>query len=258
MNDYGSTNVSGLLSIVIPAYNERRRLGRSLERIRDYARRSDTRIEIVVVDDGSTDGTAEVAQAFADEDDAFAGVSVLVNRNNRGKGFSVRRGILHARGDIVLMCDADESAPIEQVDVLRRWLDRGFEVVIGSRDAPDAVLDPPQPILRRWMAWTFRFIRRGVLLGRFSDTQCGFKLFRGDAAREIFARQTIDGWLFDCEVLGLAERLGYRIKELGITWQAHPDSRVRPLRDGLRALRDLLIIRRRLARPESWDVPDAD
>ena len=250
--------MSCLLSIVIPAYNERRRLGPSLERIRDYARRSEMRIEIVVVDDGSTDGTAELVRKFADEDDTLAGVCVVVNPINRGKGFSVRRGMLQARGDVVLMCDADESAPIEQVDVLRRWLDRGFEVVIGSRDAPDAVLDPPQPILRRWMAWTFRFIRRGVLLGRFSDTQCGFKLFRGDAAREIFARQTIDGWLFDCEVLGLAERLGYRIKELGITWRAHPESRVRPIRDGMRALRDLWVIRRRLSRPEFWDSPDAD
>lgn len=250
--------MSCLLSIVIPAYNERRRLGSSLERIRDYARRSETRIEIVVVDDGSTDGTAELVRKVAEADDTLARVSVLVNAINRGKGFSVRRGMLQARGDVVLMCDADESAPIEQVDVLWRWLDRGFEVVIGSRDAPDAVLDPPQPILRRWMAWTFRFIRRGVLLRRFSDTQCGFKLFRADAAREIFTRQTIDGWLFDCEVLGLAERLGYRIKELGITWGAHPDSRVRPIRDGLRALRDLLVLRRRLSRPESWDSPDAD
>ena len=250
--------MSSLLSIVIPAYNERRRLGPTLERIRDYARRSEMRIEIVVVDDGSTDGTAELVQAFADEDDAFIGVRLLVNPINRGKGYSVRRGMLHARGEIVLMCDADESAPIEQVDVLRPWLDRGFEVVIGSRDAPDAVLDPPPPVLRRWMAWTFRFIRRGVLLGRFSDTQCGFKLFRGDAARAIFTRQTIDGWLFDCEVLGLAERLGYRIKELGITWRAHPDSHVRPIRDGMRALRDLLIIRRRLSRPVYWDAHDSD
>jgi len=250
--------VSGFLSIVIPAYNEGRRLGGSLERIRDYAARSEMRIELVVVDDGSTDGTAELVRKFAERDDAFSDVSVLVNPSNRGKGFSVRRGMLHARGDMVLMCDADESAPIEQVELLRRWLDRGFEVVIGSRDAPDAVLDPPQSVPRRWMAWTFRFIRRTVLLGRFSDTQCGFKLFRADAAREIFARQTIDGWLFDCEVLGLAERLGYRIKELGITWRAHPDSRVRPIRDGMRALRDLLVIRRRLSRPEYWDAPSGD
>ena len=121
-------------------------------------------------------------------------------------------------------------------------------MAIGSRDLPDARLDPPQPVARRLMAWGFRTLRRLLLLPELWDTQCGFKLFSRPAARSIFTRLTIDGWLFDCEALGLAQRLGYRIKEVGVVWRNRPHSRVRPLREALGALPTLLHIRRRLAR----------
>lgn len=231
------------LSIVMPAYNEARRINRTLDRLRDYFARAAARCELIVVDDGSRDGTAEIVRQFVSEP---LTVRLLVNPANRGKGYSVRQGMLAATGEILLMCDADLSAPIEELDKLLRWLDRGYDVAIGSRDLPDSRLDPPQPLARRLMAWTFRAIRRRLLLPGLKDTQCGFKCFRRDVARRIFSRQTVDGWLFDCEVLGIAERLGYRIREVGVVWRNDPDSRVNAFRETLSALPTLLTIRRRL------------
>ncbi len=233
------------LSVVIPAYNEARCIGRTLERIREYAARSATQCEVIVVDDGSRDGTCDIVRRFAAEP---LDLRLLVNPANRGKGHAVREGMLAATGGLVLMCDADLSMPIEELEKLLPWLERGYDVVIGSRDMPESVLDPPQRLLRRWLAWRFRAIRRRLLLRELRDTQCGFKLFRRDAVREVFALQTIDGWLFDCEVLGIAERLGYRIKEVGVVWRNNPDSRVKPVREALLAVPTLLAICRRLAK----------
>ncbi len=233
------------LSIVIPAFNEARRLGDTLRRIREYAVGTGQAWEIVVVDDGSTDGTGDVVRQFGA---APLTLQLLVNPSNRGKGDSVRRGVLAASGGLVLMCDADLSAPIEEVEKLWPWLARGYDVVIGSRDMPDSVLDPPQPRLRRRLAAVFRAVRRWLMLPGLRDTQCGFKLFRKAAARDVFARQTVAGWLFDCEVLGLAERLGYRIKEVGVTWRHRPQSRVKLVREALAAVPGLVVIRRHLRR----------
>jgi dolichyl-phosphate beta-glucosyltransferase len=233
------------LSIVIPAYNEAQRIGRTLERIHDYALRTQQRTEILVVDDGSQDGTASVVRQFAAR---TRSVRLLVNPVHHGKGYSVRQGMLAATGDLVLMCDADLSAPIEQVEKLRPWLDRGFDVVIGSRDLPDSVVEPPPPKLRRLLATIFRSIRRLLLLRQIRDTQCGFKLFRQRAARETFARQKTSGWLFDCEVLAIAQRLGFRIREVGIVWHHDPDSRFKPSHEIWTALPTLLAIRLRVGR----------
>jgi len=234
------------LSVVIPAFNEARRLGETLRRIREYALGTGRAWEIVVVDDGSTDATGAVVQQFAG---ARVAMHLLANPRNRGKGYSVRRGMLVATGDAVLMCDADLSAPIEEVEKLWPWLEQGYDVVIGSRDMPDSVLDPPQPRLRRLLAAVFRTVRRSLMLPGLRDTQCGFKLFRQSAAEDVFARQTVDGWLFDCEVLGLADRLGYRIKEVGITWRHRPESRVRLWREAIAAVPRLVAMRWRIRRP---------
>ena len=233
------------LTVVIPAYNEARRLAPTLERIRDYMVLTGTRCELLIMNDGSTDETAAVIEAFN------SGPLELMwfrNDQNQGKGHAVRQCAVGARGKMVLVCDADMSTPIEDLDKLRPWLEQGYDVVIGSRDMPDSQLDPPQPLGRRLMAWAFRALRRRLLLPQLRDTQCGFKLFRDIAAADIFRRQTIDGWLFDCEVLGIADRLGYGVKEVGVVWRNNPDSRVKPLREALRALPTLLSIRRRLAR----------
>jgi dolichyl-phosphate beta-glucosyltransferase len=263
------------LSVVIPAYNEAQRIGPTLQQIGAYVRQRGLACEIIVVNDGSDDGTAAaVAAACGAEkyEEAKVGtgtgmssdappshlstfpashtpiVRVLENAQNSGKGAAVRRGMCAAAGERVLLCDADLSTPIEQLPRLEPWLDRGYDVVIGSRDLPDSELDPPQPLLRRLMAWAFRAVRRRVLLPQVRDTQCGFKLFRGTVVGAIFERQQEPGWLFDCEVLALAERLGCRIKEVGVVWHHHPSSRLRPSREAVRAMPTLLAIVRRLRR----------
>ena len=231
------------LSIIIPAYNEARRIMPTLRQIHAYMARLGQHCELIVVDDGSQDGTADLVRQYARE---THDVRLIVNRGNRGKGYSVRQGMLAATGEALLMCDADLSAPIEELEKLLPWLERGCDVVIGSRDLPDSRLDPPQPATRRRMAWLFRALRRGLLMPKLRDTQCGFKLFQCEAAREIFARQRVNGWLFDCEVLGIAEKLGYQIEEVGIIWRNDPDSRVNLFRELLTALPTLLAIRLRL------------
>lgn len=234
--------VNRRVTIVIPAYNESARLGPTLDRLAAFFAERDDDWDAVVIDDGSSDGTADLARERIRE--GFP-LQLLVNAENRGKGFSVRRGMMEASGDVVLMSDADLSCPIEEIDKLLSHLDQGCDVVIGSRDMPDSKLDPPQPRSRRLMAWALRTLRRRMMLPQIRDTQCGFKLFRREAAREIFSRLTIDGWLFDCEALVLAERLGYEIREVGVVWRNDLDSRVRPMREPFRVLADLRRIRRR-------------
>jgi len=229
------------LSIVIPAYNEAARIGPTLTAIAEFSRQTELRCELIVVDDGSTDGTVDVVRAFSPEGLA---VRLLESAINSGKGAAVRQGMLAAAGDAVLMSDADMSTPIEEVERLLPWLERGYEVVIASRDLPDSRLDPPQPFVRRFMAWGFRTLRRLVLLPKVRDTQCGFKLFERAAARAIFSRATVDGWLFDCEVLAIAADLGHRIREIGVTWRNHPHSKVNAWRELVTSVPVLLSIRR--------------
>ncbi len=235
---------SGLsLSIVIPAHNEASRLGPTLDRIGEYLAAAGHRAETIVVDDGSRDETAEIARGH---DRPGPPVRVIITPANRGKGHAVRTGVLAAGGDVILMCDADLSAPIEELEKLLPWLDRDCDIVIGSRDMPDSVVNPAQPPLRRWLAAGFRWLRRRVLLPDLRDTQCGFKCFRRQVAREVLRQQQVDGWLFDCEVLAIARHLGYRVKEVGIVWRDNRHSRVKPLRVAWGALPTLLRIRRRL------------
>jgi len=233
------------LSVVIPAYNEAARIGRTIEALAEYAPLNGIGCDLIVVDDGSQDDTREVALRAA-KGHFPSGVFVQCGEVNRGKGYAVHAGMIRTKGDVVLMCDADLPTPFEELEKLLPWLERGYDVVIGSRDMPGSRLDPPQPLPRRLMAWSFRAIRRRLLLPQIRDTQCGFKLFRREAAQQIFMRAVEPGWLFDCEVLGIAERCGYRIKEVGVVWRNDPDTRVRAGREALRAIPTLLAIRRRL------------
>jgi dolichyl-phosphate beta-glucosyltransferase len=233
------------LSIIIPAYNEASRLERTLTTIRDYARQGSYRWEVIVVDDGSTDGTADLARAFPG---GPLSIRLARHEQNRGKGFSVRHGMKLATKAHRLMTDADLSTPIDQLERLFPAIREGYDVVIGSRHLPEAILAPPQPPLRRIMDAVFRRLRRRIMLPEIVDTQCGFKLFTARAAQHIFYKAREEKFAFDCEVLLLARQVGLRIKEVPICWGDDRDSRVRPLRDALQMTWALLRIRRRLHR----------
>ena len=228
------------LSIVVPAHNEARRLPGTLARLSDYGRRLGEPVEIVVVDDGSVDGTSEVATTLGGP----AGfVTVLRSPVNRGKGASVRRGVLAARYPHVLFTDADLSAPIEQAAKLRAALAGGADVAIGSRRLAESDIQVPQPWLRGLAGRTFSRCVSLCLLPGIRDSQCGFKAFRRQAARELFERQRLDGFGFDAEVLWLARHLGYRVTEVPVVWRDDPRSQIRLVRDSGGLLLDLGRIR---------------
>lgn len=241
VNPVGS--VRPTLSVIVPCLNERLRVAEPIAQVRRYAQRTGMRIEVIVVDDGSRDGTAELVESL---DAGPLQLRVLRNDRNRGKGFSVRRGMLEARGEYLLMSDADFSTPIQEVEKLLPWFDKGFDVVIGSRRMAESVLRPAQPWYRRQMDRVFRAFRRRVMLPQINDTQCGFKCFRREAGLSVFEKVTTDGFAFDCEALGLAMIMGYRIHEVGVLWCNDPDSRVRWWRDSFRMAFSLLDIRKRL------------
>lgn len=223
------------LSVVIPAYNEAARLPPTLRRIAAYlAGRSH---EILVIDDGSSDGTAEAARAVGSP-----GLQVFRTESNRGKGHAVRRGMLLARGDRRLMTDADLSTPIEDLDRLQQRLDAGFDVAIGSRALPGADVQVHQPWYRENAGRVFNLLVRGLALPDLRDTQCGFKLWDGVAARETFAATRLDGFCFDVEALYVASKRGRRIAEVPVTWRNDAGTRVGTLR-GMKAFLDLVRIR---------------
>jgi dolichyl-phosphate beta-glucosyltransferase len=232
------------LSVVIAAYDEESRLAASLQAIRASAERRGQRWQVIVVDDGSRDRTADVAREF--DGGAALDIEVMGHPRNRGKGFCARRGMVVAVGDRILLTDADLSTPIDELDKLLPWFDSGFDIVIGSRDLPESQLDPPQPFYRRAMGVMFRTFRRALLLPHLRDTQCGFKMYRREVAHELFALLETERFGFDCEILGLADLFGYAVKEQAVTWQNDRDSRVRPIADSARMALDLFLTRRRL------------
>jgi len=242
------------LSVVIPAYNEAEGIQASLEQVAAYFRSRAIAGEIIVVDDGSTDGTAELAST------APASVRVMVNGQNKGKGYSVRRGILSARGRYVGFADADMATPIDQLDKVRRAFKSGADVIIGSRALPESQIAKHQPWWRERAGKLFGSFVRTVLLPGIADSQCGFKFFSAAAAQAIFTRQRLTGWAFDVELLYLARRLGYNIVQVPVRWIDEPHSRVRMLRDGLKMVFDVLRIRRihRGLRPGAQLRPDID
>jgi dolichyl-phosphate beta-glucosyltransferase len=226
--------VSVQLSVVIPAYNEQTRLPRTLEAVFAWLRASGLTHEVIVADDGSTDGTAQAARE--------AGATVLGGEPNRGKGYAVRRGMLHARGERRLMTDADLSTPMEDLPRLMESLDVGFDVAIASRALAGSRVEVRQPWFRENMGRVFNLVVRVLLLPDLHDTQCGFKLFSARAAQGAFGAARLDGFSFDVEVLYLARRAGLRIAEVPVTWRNDEATRVRAW-SGARAFLDVLRIR---------------
>jgi glycosyltransferase involved in cell wall biosynthesis len=227
------------LSIVIPAYNEEERLPRAMARIQDYLAAQDFSAEIIVVDDGSTDGTAAVAEEWCALQPSLR---LLRNEGNRGKGFSVRRGMLAARGRVALFTDADLSAPIDEAKKLLNAL-ADADVAIGSRAIDRGLIEVHQSGMRERAGMIFNFIVRIMTGLPFADTQCGFKAFRQERCQRVFEQQRVEGFGFDPEVLFLAQRQGLRIAEIPVRWAHDPATKVHVVRDSLRMFADLFVIR---------------
>lgn len=238
--------------MIIPAYNEERRIAASIEKILLYSGQHPGEIaEIVVVDDGSRDETAAIIRSLQA---GTPNLRLVAYGPNAGKGYAVRRGVMEARGDLVLISDADLSTPIDQISVLREAMN-GADVVIGSRAIDPFTVKVRQGKLRQFLGRSFNRLMRTVTALPFLDTQCGFKLLRRSAARRIFSLATIDRFAYDVEMLMIALAEGYRIAEVPVLWYNSSDSQVRIVRDSLRMLWDVLIIRRRLGNSRTLQKP---
>lgn len=228
------------LSVIVPAFNEEARLPTTLPLLWRGLRRRFDSFEIIVVDDGSNDGTAGFVNRVASE---FPGIRLISYPVNRGKGYAVRTGILAAEGAYVLFSDADLSTPIREVRKLMKVLDEGYDVAIGSRASKESRIFQYQPFYRVLMGKTFNKIVQVLAVRGIRDTQCGFKCFRRNVAREVFHCSRIDGFSFDVEALFVADSMGMRIKEVGVFWRNSPMSKVHPVIHSLQMSRDLLLIR---------------
>jgi dolichyl-phosphate beta-glucosyltransferase len=231
------------MSVVIPAYNEEMTVPGTVSAVRAWLEERGRTYEIVVVDNASTDRTVEVLEPLLDG----SHVRLLRNEENRGKGYSVRRGMLETSGELRLMCDADCLPSLVSLDHMVA-LTGSADVVIGSRNTHGSQVDKTQPLRRRIASWNFLNLCRLVMNEPSRDIFCGFKLFRAEAAEAAFSRQSIDGWAFDIEVLALARRLGYTVREAGIVWNDREGSRLSMHRVLIPVLRELLAARRSVRR----------
>lgn len=227
-------------SIVIPAYNESERIQSSLKKIVAFLSKQDWQVEVLVVNDGSRDNTAEIVRQYAAE---YSYIRLIENPGNRGKGYSIRNGMLQATGDVVLFSDADLSAPITEAPKLFAEIEKGADVAFGSRWLISETQTERQSILRQIAGRTYNLLMR-VLLGlKYKDTQCGFKAFSRKAVETIFTRQRIERWGFDVELLFLAQKFHLNIIEVPVAW-AHDDrSKINPLVDGIKMFGEMITIR---------------
>jgi dolichyl-phosphate beta-glucosyltransferase len=226
-----------LLSVVIPAYNEANRIVPTIGAMAAYCSSLGFPWELIIADDGSKDNTVELIRGLG-----LVNLRLLVAERNGGKGRAVQRGMLAARGEYILFADADNSTPIEELEDLLQKMTEGYDVVIGSR-AAEGAQEANRSLLRRMMSGGLRGLVRGFMGLGFSDTQCGFKLFRRRVARSLCQRQTIMGFSFDLELLYLAVRFGYQVAEEPVTWVDAPGSKVETTKEIQRFLRDLMKIR---------------
>jgi dolichyl-phosphate beta-glucosyltransferase len=228
------------VTIIIPAFNEVQHIGQTVAEIKDYFRSRHRTYEIIVSADGD-DGTRELVAKLAAGDPALR---VIGSTERKGKGHGIRLAMAIAQGDIIGFVDADNKTPIDEFDHFEPWLHEGYEVVIGSRGLPQSRIERRQPVHRRLGSRAFAIFMHAVVgLRDIADTQCGFKFFSRAAALDLFGRQTVDGYMFDIEILVLAESVGYRIAQVPVRWRDDGDSRLQLVRGNLRNFLDVLRIR---------------
>jgi dolichyl-phosphate beta-glucosyltransferase len=238
-----------MLSIVIAAYNEENRIGESLLKIKRYFDGQDTDYEIIVVDDGSTDNTRQVAADYKSE---ITNLKIISYPVNKGKGYALRQGVFASKGDAVLLTDADLSTPIDELARLLPLIsDQQYDVVIGSRALEPNKILKKQPWWRQGMGKTFNRIVKLLVLDGFNDTQCGFKLFSGAAAGVLFKHARVNRFAYDVEILAMAKMKGFRISEVSVRWINSPESKVNPIFDSLQMLFDLIKIRMRMEKEKT-------
>ncbi|MDD5559215.1 dolichyl-phosphate beta-glucosyltransferase [Candidatus Methylomirabilis sp.] len=225
------------MSIIIPAYNEANRIGASLHKIAVHFYGRTDHLEVIVVDDGSQDATSRIVESIAQ---AHPWIQLLRNAVNTGKGAAVRAGVLSAKENRIAFCDADLSAPIEELNELLTYLDKGFDIAISSRISGGPAKHVKRELFRRLMAVVFNRFVRFLLIRKIADTQCGLKAFTRPVALDLFAQQSITGFAFDVELLWRAQRAGHRIVEVPVSWVADPESRIRPWSDSLTMARDVI------------------
>ncbi len=227
-------------SIVIPAYNEGARLAATLEKVLAYMHDQRWDAEVIVVNDGSRDNTADIVRTFAAKDPALR---LVENPGNHGKGYSVRNGMLNARGQVVLFSDADLSSPIEEARKLFQALEQGTDIAIGSRWLRAETQTQRQPLHRQLFGRIYNLILRLTLGLQFADTQCGFKAFKQPAVQAIFPLQKIERWGFDPEILFLAQKFKFKVQEVPVAWGHSGGTRINPLVDGSRMVMEMFRIR---------------
>lgn len=230
------------ISLVIPAYNEASRLPHSLQTCLDYLHKHFLQYEVIVVDDGSTDSTYEIVRKFQKE---WPTLKYVANERNRGKGYSVKKGMLAAQGDFVFFSDSDLSTPIQTLIPFLETLSTNIniDIIIGTRKVPEAKILKPQPWIRRSMGKVYRSLANMMLGTKVSDFTCGFKGFRYTANQTVFSKLTIDRWGFDTELLYIAKKQQLKVREVPVEWINSADSRVKIMRDTLRSFSELLRIR---------------
>jgi dolichyl-phosphate beta-glucosyltransferase len=227
------------LSLVIPAHNEESRLPKTLEQVFAFLSAQSYNAEVIVVENGSTDRTLEIAQGFVERHENLR----VIHTDERGKGLAVKRGMLAARGEFRLFADADFSMPVPEINRFLPPALPDFDIAIASRET-DGAVRYGEPFRRHLSGRIFNALIRLVVLPGLDDTQCGFKCFPARAVDEIFPLQTMPGWSFDVELLYIARQKGYRIKEIGIPWYFNPDTKVSLVHDSMRMASDLFTIRR--------------
>lgn len=234
-------NTSIYLSVVIPAYNEDENIASTLQDIAQYLKTKNYSYEIIIVDDGSSDKTAELA---ALEGKVFPNFSLLRHSPNKGKGYAVKEGILSAKGSLILFMDADNSTRINQIDKFISAILEGYDLAIGSRRVDGAIIEELQPAHRRFLGNIYIKLSSLVLGTAINDYNCGFKLYKKEVAKNLFEKLTRNDWSFDSELIFLASKLNLKIKEIPVVWQdKQKTSKVRPLRDGIKSFTSLIKIK---------------